>query len=96
MIHERHAKQVDHEDRSAAGRNETGHPLRQDALEPGFHGVQPAWRTAPLGAELLHHLVRAVVRACSAAGLTADGDGTTRVAMLLEIALVVFLGPVKR
>jgi hypothetical protein len=40
--------------------------------------------------------VRAGVRVFSAAGLTADGDGTTRVAMLLEVALVVFLGPVER
>jgi hypothetical protein len=23
----------------AAGRHETGDPLRQDALDPGFHGV---------------------------------------------------------
>ena len=30
---------VDHDDRSAAGRNETGLPLRQDALDPGFHDV---------------------------------------------------------
>ena len=49
-----------------------------------------------LPAELPDRLVRAGLRAFSAAGLTADGDGATRVAMLLEVALVVFLGPVER
>jgi len=29
----------DHDDRSAAGRNETGHSLRQNAVDLGFHGV---------------------------------------------------------
>src|SRR5690348_3878658 len=38
---------VDHEDRSAAGRNETGHSLRQYALDPGFHGVP----TGPRGGQ---------------------------------------------
>ena len=31
---------VDHHDWSAAGRSETGNPLRQNALDPGFHGVR--------------------------------------------------------
>jgi hypothetical protein len=31
---------VDHDDWSAAGRSETGNPLRQNALDPGFHGVR--------------------------------------------------------
>jgi hypothetical protein len=31
--------------RSAAGRRETGHSVRSNALEPGFHGV-PAWAWA--------------------------------------------------
>jgi len=31
---------VDHHDWSAAGRSETGNPLRQNALDPGFHGLR--------------------------------------------------------
>src|SRR6185312_5904694 len=33
---------VDHEDRPAAGRRETGDSLRQNAVDPGFHGVPVA------------------------------------------------------
>ena len=32
----------DHDDQPAAGRNETGNSLRQNALDPGFHGVLTA------------------------------------------------------
>jgi hypothetical protein len=35
---------VDHDDRSAAGRTGTGLTLRYDALDPGFQGASPAGR----------------------------------------------------
>ena len=37
------------EDRSAAGRHETGHSLRWNALEPGFHGVPAGSRARDTG-----------------------------------------------
>jgi hypothetical protein len=39
---------MSHEARPAAGRHETGHSLRQGALDPGFQGV-------PAGTDGAHH-----------------------------------------
>jgi hypothetical protein len=59
-----------------------------DTHAPGRTPARPRTRR--------HRRGRLISAGGSAAGLTADSDGTAGVAVLLQVALVVFLGPVER